>query len=192
MCRLSEFVEGITGFSEEAARRAQAAMFTDISEVPNKVSPSGGPYDSSAHARLSLLSGAHEGNSGALDFSPIMVFHFRSFAAGLGLFDESVNSLLPVSIHRNRPSIIDSEAQKEFGRFLKELFTAGELAALNGLINTFLEVGWQGNVYHAHLHTAFYAIDRRFSPLDFAAPSCKQSSERRAAKVESLAAARNE
>jgi hypothetical protein len=189
---LRKFVEGITGFSEEAARRAQAAMFTDISEVPNKVSPSGGPYDSSGHARLSLLSGAHEGNSGALDFSPIIVFHFRSFPAGLGLFDESVNSLLPVSVHRNRPSIIDSEAQKEFGRFLKELFTAGELAALNGLINTFLEVGWQGYVYHTDLHTAFYAIGHHFSPLDFEASSCKQSSERRAAKVEPMAALRYE
>ena len=167
-------------------------MMRDISEMPNEVAPRGRPHNSSAHARLSLLPGTHEGKPGALDFSPILVFHFRSFSASLGLFDESVNSLLPVSIHRNRPSIIDSEAQKEFGRFLKELFTAGELAALNGLINTLLEVGWQGNVYHAHLHTAFYTIGRRFSPLDFAAPSCKQSSERRAAKVEPLAAVRNE
>jgi hypothetical protein len=165
--RLRKFEEGATGFSEEAASRAQAAIFADISEMPNEVAPSGRPHNSSAHASLSLLPGTHEGKPGALDFSPIAVLHFRSFSAGLGLFDESIHALLPMRIHGHRRPIAIAEAQKEFGSFLKELFAAGELPALNGLIDPFLELGWQGNVYHAFLHAVFYAKGCHFSPSDF-------------------------
>jgi hypothetical protein len=154
---LRQFQESATGFREEAAGRAQAAVFTDISKMPNEVAPRGRPHDRSAHARLGPLPGTQEGKAGALDFHPIVILHFRSFSAGLRLIDESVHALFPMRIHGNRAPITFPEVQKEFGSFLKELFAAGELPALNGLINPFFEVGGQDNVYHAVLHAVLYA-----------------------------------
>ena len=155
------------GLQRGSGEPRPSPIFTDIREMSNEVAPSGRPYDSPAHAGLSLLPGTHAGKPGALDFSPIVVFHFRSFSARLGLLDESIHPLLPLPIYGNGPSIVDPEAQKELGRFFKELFAAGELPALHGLINPFLEVGWQGNVYHADLHTVSYAKGRDFSSSDF-------------------------
>src|SRR5579864_5330840 len=120
-------------------------------------SPSGRSYDRSAHAGLGLLPGAHEGKSSALDFRPILVLHFCCISTGLGLLHKSVHALFPIRINGNRPALTIPDVQEEFGGFLKEFFAAGELPALNGLINPLLEVGGQGNVYHAVLQAVLYA-----------------------------------
>jgi len=164
---LRKFEEGITGFSEKAPCRDQATVLADVGIVPDKITPCGRPYDSSVHAGLSLLPGSHEGKPGAFDLDPIVVRHLRRLPAGLGFFDESIHTLLPMCIDRDRVPNAVPEAQKQSGRFLKELFATGELPTLNSLIDAFLEVGWQSDVHHAVLPSVFYARRRSVSPLIF-------------------------
>jgi hypothetical protein len=164
---LGKFEEGISGFSEETARRSHATVLADVGKVSDEIAPCGRPYDSSSQVRLGLLPGPHEGKPCVFDMDPIAVRHFRCFPAGLGLFDESIHALLPMRIHRDRLPNAVPKAQKEFGSFLKELFATGELPALNGLIDALLEIGWQGNIYHAVLLAIFYARRLLLFTFDF-------------------------
>jgi hypothetical protein len=59
--RLScQFGKGSAGRKAETASYGQVAIFTDVSKVANEITAGGGPYDSSAHASLSLLPGLDE------------------------------------------------------------------------------------------------------------------------------------
>ena len=53
---LGKFEEGLTGFSEEAARRSQATVLADLGKVLDEIAPCGRPYASSSHARLEAIS----------------------------------------------------------------------------------------------------------------------------------------
>ena len=164
---MREFEEGAASFPKESSSRAQAAIFTDVRKVPDQIAPCGGPYNSSGHPRLTLLPGSQEGKPGALDLGPIVVRHFACLAARVSFLDEGIDALLPVVVHRNRLPNAIPEAKKEFGRFLKEFFTSGELPALNSLIDAFLEVGWQCDIHIAVLLTAFYARKLFLFTFDF-------------------------
>ncbi len=154
---MREFEEGAASLRKRSSSRTQAPIFTDVRKVPDQIAPCGGPYNSSGHPRLTLLPGSQEGKPGALDLGPIVVRHFSCFAARVRFLDEGIEALLPVVVHWNGLPNAVSKAQKEFGRFLKKLLASGEFPALNSLIDTFLEFGWQCDIHIAVLLTAFYA-----------------------------------
>ncbi len=115
--------------------------------------------------RLSLLPGPQEIQPRMLNLVPVAVRHFSGFSAGLGFLDENLHALFPLVVHWNRRSITVPEEQKQFGGFLEEFISTGEITALNNFVDALLEVARQCNIHHRVLPTALYGSGLTFFNL---------------------------
>ena len=142
---LSKFGERVAGLNQEPTSHVQAGIFTEVNKVLNEVAPGSGPYGSSAHSGLTLLSGTQESEAGALDLSPVTVRHFGRLPAGVGFIYKSFHTL---GVNGDRPRIGLPKTEKKHGGFLKEFITTAELSARHSLIDAFFEFGRQCHVDH--------------------------------------------